>query len=68
MRLPCRPETFRSRDYVQNGLHAKAFHEAVGLTGIVLTKPILWPRRDGFAIEDALGVPAARRGGGFVAT
>ena len=43
----------------QNGLaQAKAFHEAVGLTGIVLTK-LDSTAKGGivFAIEDALGVP-----------
>jgi fused signal recognition particle receptor len=43
----------------QNGLaQAKAFHEAVGLTGIVLTK-LDSSAKGGivFAIEDALGVP-----------
>jgi len=43
----------------QNGLaQARAFHEAVGLTGIVLTK-LDSTARGGivFAIEDALGIP-----------
>ena len=43
----------------QNGLaQAKAFHEAVGLTGIVLTK-LDSTAKGGivFAIEDALGIP-----------
>ena len=51
----------------QNGLaQAKAFHEAVGLTGIVLTK-LDSTAKGGivFAIEDALGrAGPVRRGGG----
>jgi fused signal recognition particle receptor len=43
----------------QNGLaQAKAFHEAVGLTGIVLTKLDSTAKGGvAFAIERALGVP-----------
>jgi len=61
-RLPgARPETFFVLDATtgQNGLaQAKAFHEAVGLTGIVLTK-LDSTSKGGivFAIEDALKVP-----------
>ncbi len=55
------PETLFVLDATtgQNGLaQAKAFHEAVGLTGIVLTK-LDSTAKGGivFAIEDALGVP-----------
>ena len=55
------PETLFILDATtgQNGLaQAKAFHEAVGLTGIVLTK-LDSTAKGGivFAIEDALGVP-----------
>ena len=55
------PETFFVLDATtgQNGLsQAKAFHEAVGLTGIVLTK-LDSTAKGGivFAIEDALHVP-----------
>ena len=61
-RLPgARPETLFVLDATtgQNGLaQAKAFHEAVGLTGIVLTK-LDSTAKGGivFAIEDALHVP-----------
>ena len=61
-RLPgARPETLFVLDATtgQNGLaQAKAFHEAVGLTGIVLTK-LDSTAKGGivFAIEAALGVP-----------
>jgi fused signal recognition particle receptor len=61
-RLPgARPETLFVLDATtgQNGLaQARAFHEAVGLTGIVLTK-LDSTSKGGivFAIEDALGVP-----------
>lgn len=61
-RLPgARPEVLFVLDATtgQNGLaQAKAFHEAVGLTGIVLTK-LDSTARGGivFAIEDALGLP-----------
>jgi fused signal recognition particle receptor len=61
-RLPgAAPETFFVLDATtgQNGLHqAKAFHEAVGLTGIVLTK-LDSTAKGGivFAIEHDLGVP-----------
>jgi fused signal recognition particle receptor len=61
-RLPgTRPETLFVLDATtgQNGLaQAKAFHEAVGLTGIVLTK-LDSTAKGGivFAIEDALKVP-----------
>jgi fused signal recognition particle receptor len=61
-RLPgATPETFFVLDATtgQNGLaQAQAFHEAVGLTGIVLTK-LDSTAKGGivFAIEDALGVP-----------
>ena len=47
----------------QNGLaQARAFHEAVGLTGIVLTK-LDSTAKGGivFAIEDALDVPVRFR-------
>ena len=55
------PETFFVLDATtgQNGLHqAKAFHESVGLTGIVLTK-LDSTAKGGivFAIEHDLGVP-----------
>jgi fused signal recognition particle receptor len=61
-RLPgAQPETLFVLDATtgQNGLaQAKAFHEAVGLTGIVLTK-LDSTAKGGivFAIEDALHVP-----------
>ncbi len=61
-RLPgATPETLFVLDATtgQNGLaQAKAFHEAVGLTGIVLTK-LNSTAKGGivFAIEDALGIP-----------
>jgi fused signal recognition particle receptor len=61
-RLPgAAPETLFVLDATtgQNGLaQARAFHEAVGLTGIVLTK-LDSTSKGGivFAIEDALGVP-----------
>jgi len=61
-RLPgAQPETLFVLDATtgQNGLaQAKAFHEAVGLTGIVLTK-LDSTAKGGivFAIEDALDVP-----------
>ena len=61
-RLPgAAPETFFVLDATtgQNGLaQAKAFHEAVGLTGIVLTK-LDSTAKGGivFAIEDALHIP-----------
>jgi fused signal recognition particle receptor len=61
-RLPgARPEILFVLDATtgQNGLaQARAFHEAVGLTGIVLTK-LDSTAKGGivFAIEDALGVP-----------
>jgi fused signal recognition particle receptor len=61
-RLPgAEPETLFVLDATtgQNGLaQAKAFHEAVGLTGIVLTK-LDSTAKGGivFAIEEALGVP-----------
>ena len=61
-RLPgARPETLFVLDATtgQNGLtQAKAFHEAVGLTGIVLTK-LDSTAKGGivFAIEDAVRVP-----------
>ena len=61
-RLPgARPETLFVLDATtgQNGLaQARAFHEAVGLTGIVLTK-LDSTAKGGivFAIEGALGVP-----------
>ena len=61
-RLPgAQPETLLVLDATtgQNGLaQAKAFHEAVGLTGIVLTK-LDSTAKGGivFAIEDALDVP-----------
>ena len=61
-RLPgAAPETLFVLDATtgQNGLHqAKAFHDAVGLTGIVLTK-LDSPAQGGivFAIEHDLGVP-----------
>jgi fused signal recognition particle receptor len=61
-RLPgAEPETLFVLDATtgQNGLaQAKAFHEAVGLTGIVLTK-LDSTARGGivFAIEDSLKVP-----------
>jgi fused signal recognition particle receptor len=61
-RLPgAEPETLFVLDATtgQNGLsQARAFHEAVGLTGIVLTK-LDSTAKGGivFAIEDALGVP-----------
>ena len=61
-RLPgAGPETLFVLDATtgQNGLHqAKAFHEAVGLTGIVLTK-LDSTAKGGivFAIEHDLGVP-----------
>jgi len=61
-RLPgAEPETIFVLDATtgQNGLaQAKAFHEAVGLTGIVLTK-LDSTAKGGivFAIEEALGVP-----------
>jgi fused signal recognition particle receptor len=61
-RLPgARPETLFVLDATtgQNGLaQATAFHEAVGLTGIVLTK-LDSTAKGGivFAIEDTLGVP-----------
>ena len=61
-RLPgAEPETLFVLDATtgQNGLaQAKAFHEAVGLTGIVLTK-LDSTAKGGivFAIEDALEVP-----------
>jgi fused signal recognition particle receptor len=61
-RLPgSRPETFFVLDATtgQNGLaQAKAFHDAVGLTGIVLTK-LDSTSKGGivFAIEDSLGIP-----------
>jgi fused signal recognition particle receptor len=61
-RLPgAAPETFFVLDATtgQNGLHqAKAFHESVGLTGIVLTK-LDSTAKGGivFAIEHDLGVP-----------
>ena len=61
-RLPgAEPETLFVLDATtgQNGLaQAKAFHEAVGLTGIVLTK-LDSTAKGGivFAIEDALDVP-----------
>ena len=61
-RLPgASPETLFVLDATtgQNGLaQARAFHEAVGLTGIVLTK-LDSTSKGGivFAIEDALGVP-----------
>jgi fused signal recognition particle receptor len=61
-RLPgAEPETLFVLDATtgQNGLaQAQAFHEAVGLTGIVLTK-LDSTARGGivFAIEDSLGVP-----------
>ena len=61
-RLPgAAPDTFFVLDATtgQNGLHqAKAFHEAVGLTGIVLTK-LDSTAKGGivFAIEHDLGVP-----------
>jgi fused signal recognition particle receptor len=61
-RLPgASPETLFVLDATtgQNGLaQARAFHEAVGLTGIVLTK-LDSTAKGGivFAIEDALGVP-----------
>jgi fused signal recognition particle receptor len=61
-RLPgAKPETLFVLDATtgQNGLaQAKAFHEAVGLTGIVLTK-LDSTAKGGivFAIEHALGVP-----------
>jgi fused signal recognition particle receptor len=55
------PETFFVLDATtgQNGLHqAKAFHESVGLTGIVLTK-LDSTAKGGivFAIEHELGIP-----------
>ena len=69
-RLPgAEPETLFVLDATtgQNGLaQAKAFHEAVGLTGIVLTK-LDSTAKGGivFAIEDALERPGPlRRGGG----
>ena len=69
-RLPgAEPETIFVLDATtgQNGLaQAKAFHEAVGLTGIVLTK-LDSTAKGGivFAIEDALERPGPlRRGGG----
>ena len=69
-RLPgAEPETIFVLDATtgQNGLaQAKAFHEAVGLTGIVLTK-LDSTAKGGivFAIEDALEDPGPlRRGGG----
>ena len=61
-RLPgAMPETFFVLDATtgQNGLaQAKAFHEAVGLTGIILTK-LDSTAKGGivFAIEDTLKVP-----------
>jgi fused signal recognition particle receptor len=61
-RLPgARPETLFVLDATtgQNGLaQARAFHDAVGLTGIVLTK-LDSTAKGGivFAIEDALGIP-----------
>ena len=61
-RLPgAEPETLFVLDATtgQNGLaQARAFHEAVGLTGIVLTK-LDSTAKGGivFAIEDALGIP-----------
>ena len=61
-RLPgASPETLFVLDATtgQNGLaQARAFHEAVGLTGIVLTK-LDSTAKGGivFAIEDALGIP-----------
>ena len=61
-RLPgATPETLFVLDATtgQNGLaQARAFHEAVGLTGIVLTK-LDSTAKGGivFAIEDALGIP-----------
>ena len=61
-RLPgAAPETFFVLDATtgQNGLHqAKAFHESVGLTGIVLTK-LDSTAKGGivFAIEHDLGIP-----------
>ena len=59
--LRTRPKTLFVLDATtgQNGLHqAKAFHEAVGLTGIVLTK-LDSTAKGGivFAIEHDLGVP-----------
>ncbi|HYM83712.1 MAG TPA: signal recognition particle-docking protein FtsY [Candidatus Dormibacteraeota bacterium] len=69
------PETLFVLDATtgQNGLaQARAFHEAVGLTGIVLTK-LDSTAKGGivFAIEDALGVPVryvgvGERGGDLV--
>jgi fused signal recognition particle receptor len=61
-RLPgARPETLFVLDATtgQNGLaQARAFHDAVGLTGIVLTKLDSTARGGiAFAIEDSLGVP-----------
>jgi len=61
-RLPgATPETLFVLDATtgQNGLHqAKAFHESVGLTGIVLTK-LDSTAKGGivFAIEHELGIP-----------
>jgi fused signal recognition particle receptor len=61
-RLPgAEPETLFVLDATtgQNGLaQAKAFHQAVGLTGVVLTK-LDSTAKGGivFAIEDALGIP-----------
>jgi fused signal recognition particle receptor len=66
------PETLFVLDATtgQNGLHqAKAFHEAVGLTGIVLTK-LDSTAKGGivFAIEHDLGVPVRFVGVGEKAT
>ncbi len=71
-RLPdARPETLLVLDATtgQNGLtQAVAFHESVGLTGIVLTK-LDSTARGGivFAIEDRLGVPVRFAGLGETA-
>ena len=68
-RLPgAKVETFFVLDATtgQNGLaQAKAFHEAVGLTGVVLTK-LDSTAKGGivFAIEHELGVPVPLRRGG----
>jgi fused signal recognition particle receptor len=72
-RLPgARPETLFVLDATtgQNGLHqALAFHEAVGLTGIVLTK-LDSTAKGGivFAIEHDLGIPVRFVGVGEKAT
>ena len=72
-RLPgAEPETFFVLDATtgQNGLsQAKAFHEAVGLTGIVLTK-LNSTAKGGivFAIEDALRSRSASSGWGRAST